>query len=824
MCNPVAIANTIKEVTNRTQPSRSLLEASLDPLVTISSDGKISDANKATEQLTEVPRAQLIGSVFSEYFTEPEKARKSYEEVLSKGFVRDHPLAIRGKSGRVTDVLYNATVYLDEGGRVQGVIVEVRDITERKRVPGKLLALHSLAQQLESTKTVDEVIKHTLDAMEFTLGFSSADFEFVDEERRCLLVTGKRGAKPFSFSKLPLDGPGVTVKAANTRKTIRLPDTRIEKEYVDDEGRAGKEASPTKLSELAVPVMMNDKVVAVLNVESTRLSAFTDEDQSLLETLAAHVSSVLKRLKQDEGLRKSEERFRNLFNRVPVGAYISTHDGRFVDVNPAFVKMFGYSSRQEMLGIADIKKELYFSPDERGSHVLDTGKEEVETYRMRRKDGSEIWVEDHGHYIHDEQGRLVYHEGVLADVTERKRLERELKQHSTHLERLVNERSSELAESEAQYRRLFESSPIPLLEEDFSQVKKYLDDLQTRGVREFRGHFTEHPEDLSNCAAMVKVLRVNEAALKLYGAKSADEMRVELGRVLAPGFHARLREELVALAEGKTHFQSEFDNKTLTGDIKHVSLVLNIIPGYEDTLTKVLVSIVDLTEHKRMEERLQQAERLAAVGETAAMVGHDLRNPLQGIAGAAYLLKQGSLSTEKRNEMIKLIEQNVDYSDGIVRDLTEYAAEIHLELVKATPKSIITGALRGVRIPARIALQDLTEAHPCIRIDPDRMKRIIINLVENAVDAMPQGGTLTIASKELDGTVEITFSDTGVGMPEKAMQNLWKPLQTTKAKGMGMGLAICKRIVDAHGGTISVKSKIGEGTTIIMTLPIERST
>jgi diguanylate cyclase (GGDEF)-like protein/PAS domain S-box-containing protein len=120
--------------------------------------------------------------------------------------------------------------------------------------------------------------------------------------------------------------------------------------------------------------------------------------------------------------RESEERYHSLFDRMMDGVYRSTHEGRFVDINPAMVKMFGYLSREEMMEV-DIKHDLYFSPEERGSHVLDTGKEEIEAYRMRRKDGSEIWVEDHGAYVHDEQGGLKYHEGILRDITERKQKE-----------------------------------------------------------------------------------------------------------------------------------------------------------------------------------------------------------------------------------------------------------------------------------------------------------------------------------------------------------------------------------------------------------------
>ena len=530
---------------------------------------------------------------------------------------------------------------------------------------------------------------------------------------------------------------------------------------------------------------------------------------------------ITERKRAEEDLRQSEERYRSLFDRMLDGIYLSTHEGRFVDVNPAFVRMFGYSSKQEMLDISDIKKELYFLPKERGSHILDTGQEEVEVYRMRRKDGSEVWVEDHGGYVHDEQGNIIYHEGILRDVTQRKRLEEELKHYSAHLEELVKERSGKLAESEARYRRLFEGSPISLWEEDFSEVKKYLDDLRSRGTRNLRRYFIEHPEDLAKCATMVKILDVNEATLRLYGAKTVEELRGELGRVFTHEFHDKFREELVALGEGKTQFASEFDNQTLTGDTKHVSVILSVIPGYEDTLAKVLVSTIDLTERKEMEQRLQQADRLAAVGETAAMVGHDLRNPLQGIAGAVHLLKQEALTAKERDEMLRLIEDSVGYSDTIVRDLTEYSAEIKLNLIETTPKSIVREALGKVSVPRVVTVHDRSEERPTIKVDSDRMKRVFINLVDNAIDAMPQGGILTISGKRSDGSVEIEFSDTGSGMPEKVMKNLWKPLQTTKAKGLGLGLAICKRVVDAHGGSISVKSKAGEGTTVTIRLPIK---
>jgi diguanylate cyclase (GGDEF)-like protein/PAS domain S-box-containing protein len=154
------------------------------------------------------------------------------------------------------------------------------------------------------------------------------------------------------------------------------------------------------------------------------------------QVLFSIVHDVTNRKQVDEELRESVESYRTLFNNMMDGIYRSTHAGKFVDVNPAMVKMFGYSNREEMLKV-DIKKELYFAPEERGSHILDTGQEETEVYRMRRKDGSEIWVEDHGHYVHDEQGNILYHEGMLRDVTARKRADEIIRESQERLAAVV---------------------------------------------------------------------------------------------------------------------------------------------------------------------------------------------------------------------------------------------------------------------------------------------------------------------------------------------------------------------------------------------------
>jgi len=228
-------------------------------------------------------------------------------------------------------------------------------------------------------------------------------------------------------------------------------------------------------------------------------------------------------------------------------------------------------------------------------------------------------------------------------------------------------------------------------------------------------------------------------------------------------------------------------------------------------------------ELKESQEQLIRAQRLAAIGELASMVGHDLRNPLTGIAGATYYIKSKLQSTtgDKTREMLKLIDNQIKHSNKIINDLLDYSKEMKLEISETTPKIITKEVLTTIQVPNTIQVINLTKNSPRIEIDMDKMKRVITNIIKNAVDAMPEGGNLTLRSKMSRNCVEITFTDSGIGIQENVMRRIWTPLFTTKAKGMGLGLPICKRIVEAHEGEISVKSTVGKGTALSITLPIK---
>ncbi|MGA9387267.1 MAG: ATP-binding protein [Candidatus Bathyarchaeia archaeon] len=226
------------------------------------------------------------------------------------------------------------------------------------------------------------------------------------------------------------------------------------------------------------------------------------------------------------------------------------------------------------------------------------------------------------------------------------------------------------------------------------------------------------------------------------------------------------------------------------------------------------------------QRKLLKSERLAAIGELAGMVGHDLRNPLTSIAGAVYYLKAkyDSKIDEKGKEMLEIIEKDIEFSNKIINDLLDYSREIRLELAETTPKSMLKEAYSSLEIPQNIQVQDETEDKPRMRADVPKMKRVFVNIIKNAFDAMPKGGVLAIGSEKIEKHVSFSFTDTGTGISEEGLGKLWTPFFSTKAKGMGLGLPICKRIVEAHGGTISVESTVGKGTIFRINVPIEPET
>jgi signal transduction histidine kinase len=154
-----------------------------------------------------------------------------------------------------------------------------------------------------------------------------------------------------------------------------------------------------------------------------------------------------------------------------------------------------------------------------------------------------------------------------------------------------------------------------------------------------------------------------------------------------------------------------------------------------------------------------------------------------------------------------------------VNDLLDYSRELSLYIEESNPRTVVETALSRLTIPDNIEIVNPTTSEPKIRVDVNRPERVFINLIQNAIDAMSEGGRLTISSMGSDGNVEISFTDTGMGMTEQTVRKVGTPLFTTKAQGMELGVAVCKRIVEAHKGSILVQTAPDKGSTFTVKLP-----
>ncbi len=231
---------------------------------------------------------------------------------------------------------------------------------------------------------------------------------------------------------------------------------------------------------------------------------------------------------------------------------------------------------------------------------------------------------------------------------------------------------------------------------------------------------------------------------------------------------------------------------------------------------------------KIVEERtaqLRASERLAGIGQTAGMVGHDIRNPLQAITGDLYLIEQEvqenpNCISKEIAESIAAINENIAYINKIVSDLQDYTRNLKPTKSMVNLNEVIDSALTGRTIPQSISVET-PKTDLKINTDPTFLRRIITNLVTNAIQAMPNGGKLIIDAYTEGNAVYIFIQDTGVGISEKAKPNLFKPLFTTKAKGQGLGLAVVKRLIEMLNGEITFESQEGVGTKFIIKLPLD---
>jgi PAS domain S-box-containing protein len=228
-------------------------------------------------------------------------------------------------------------------------------------------------------------------------------------------------------------------------------------------------------------------------------------------------------------------------------------------------------------------------------------------------------------------------------------------------------------------------------------------------------------------------------------------------------------------------------------------------------------------------QQLKNAERLSAIGQTAGMIGHDIRNPLQAIFGDTYMLKSAvdslpeSVAKKSLRESIDNLEENLSYIDKIIQDLQDYAKPPKPTLEHVTVEKIIQEVISNMDIPDTIQVSmSLEDGSLALKADRVYLKRILTNLISNAIQALTTGGKISIKVKCKEDKALLSVEDTGHGIPVEVKDRIFMPLVTTKAKGQGFGLAVVKKLTEALNGNVTFESEPGKGTRFDIELPLSQ--
>ena len=233
-------------------------------------------------------------------------------------------------------------------------------------------------------------------------------------------------------------------------------------------------------------------------------------------------------------------------------------------------------------------------------------------------------------------------------------------------------------------------------------------------------------------------------------------------------------------------------------------------------------------ELREAQEQLVRSEKLAVIGQLAGGVGHELRNPLGAIKNAVYYIKGKVAKSELAQkeprvaEFLDIMDDEINSSNKIINDLLGFSRVGKPALSPARIEMVIDDAIAHTQMPESIELtKKLDTSLPEVEIDTDQVRQVLVNIITNAVQAMPEGGKLTIGARTVDNFLQVEITDTGVGIPEDAIEKVFDPLYTMKAKGIGLGLAVCQSIIERHEGHIGVESNVGKGTTFTVRLPLK---
>jgi two-component system NtrC family sensor kinase len=503
--------------------------------------------------------------------------------------------------------------------------------------------------------------------------------------------------------------------------------------------------------------------------------------------LYIYMRDITVRKRMEAQVRLTEEKYRYLFESIRHGVYVSSKEGKFTDCNQAMVEMLGYENKEQILAL-DLTRDVYENPEDRRNFQRIIEKEGyVKEYEVtfKKKNGETITILLTSQTNNNERNEVIGYQGMMMDITGRKKMEKDLREVNHFLNRLI------------------EASPDGII------------------VTDSKGD----------------IIIYNKAAEQLLG-YGRDELigRANIKDLYPRGLARKIRETMLDEKSGKKGIlpPTELYVKNKAGEVIDISLSASIIYDEKGDELASIGIFNDLSEMIRVKRKLKetqdqlfQAERLAAMGRLTSQIAHELNNPLYGIMNTLELLKAEIPEASRRRRLLDMSLSEVVRLSVMLKNMLTFSRpeeEARKEIDISTFLESILMLFEKQLLESDIKLiTAFDETVPAIMVSPGQMRQVFLNIIKNGVEAMPHGGTLSVATKIEDNHLMIVVRDTGMGMDEEVKEKIFDAFFTTKeeVRGVGLGLSVCYGIIQDHGGTIDVESAPGKGSTFTVLLPIK---
>jgi len=737
----------LQEVTKRLEK---IVEMGDDGIIVFDEDYKIEFANTIASELTGYSKEKLMGMDFRRLLSERDIGYldQMHSEVGADESKRVcTEMEVLTENGLKWDAEVCITIAEMEKGRVK-TYAYLRNITERKRMEREIR---------EATKRFEKIAEMGDDGI--IVFDEDSRIEFANQMASEIIGLPKDYILGREFFSL----------------IGKRDEEFLEEMVMRGEGMGEKVCTEMSLHTSQDQVKASEVCIAPTRSEDGRIKTY------------AYIRDITERKKFEKELKESEEKFRNLFERVQHGLFISTQEGRFLDCNQAMLEMAGYPNKEEFLKI-NIANNLYVNPEDREAFrrlVEQQGFVKDLEVEFKKKNGEKITVLLTAHVKRDEKGEVVRYEGINIDISDRKRMERELKEANDFLMNLID-----------------------------SSVDGII-------VTNMKGD----------------ILLFNKGGENLLGYKSEEVVgKMHIRNIYPPGVAKEVMDKLKSPDYGGIGKLTSFPivHRRKDGELIEGDLSASLIYDEKGNEIASVGIFKDLRERLRIERELQkmqeallQSEKLAAMGRLTSQIAHELNNPIYGIMNTLELLKTEISPESKRRRILDLSLSEIQRLSEMLRNMLSFSKPEEEKRRPIKIDELIEGILLMMEKQMRESnIQVETSFDPDIpeiMASTNQMRQVMLNLIKNAKEAMPKGGNLFIRTGKEDNRVLIHIQDTGMGIPEEIRDKIFEAFFTTKqkVKGVGLGLSVCYGIIKDHGGEIKVESEEGKGTTFVISLPIE---